>query len=127
MWIVLISLVILLISNIGYSADICFTEPVAGKMITELEKGRIDTQELLLCKKINLEKDNQSTLKDGVIKAKDDQLNICKSTIIEYQTLRVNDKKACDEAISKAKPSFKDIILYTFGVLGAGLIIGLIL
>lgn len=125
---VLISLVILLlVSSPVYSADICFPEAVAGKMITEIEKGRIDSDELGLTKKVLTEKETQMTSMEGQIKAKDSQINTCKGTVEELKELRVNDKKACDAAVSKAKPTLGQTILYTLGVVGMGIIIGLLL
>jgi hypothetical protein len=96
-------------------------------MLVELEKGRIDLEELGVLKKIIIEKAVQETILQDQLKTTNNSLKICNDTISSYQTLRDNDKIACDEAISKAKPGFWNTVLYTFGVLGAGLIIGLLL
>lgn len=93
----------------------------------DLETGHLDKLELVLFKQKAVEYEKQILIWSDKFKLKDDQLNICNDTVTKYQTLRTDDKKACDEAVKAAKPSFKDILLYSFGVLGAGLLLGLLL
>ena len=96
-------------------------------MLMELERGRLDTQELGITKKLYTEKETQYNFCQDQIKVKNDELKICSDGMTKFEDLRKKDKKACDEAFSNAKPSLKDIILYTGTILGVGLLLGLLL
>jgi hypothetical protein len=125
-----LALGIFLLSNNGYASettDVCFSEQTTNQMIVELEKGRIDSKELEASIKVITEKDTQINICQDKIIAKDDLLTYCNNTVSEYQTLRDNDKKACDEKVKAAKPTLKEIILYTLGTFGGGVLFALIL
>jgi len=113
--------------SISYSADICFPESDVKKMVVELEKGRITSQELLLQVDKNLELQNQ-------IKIVTEKYNVCDETskkqdkaLKDYDELIKAKDKACDEKVDAAKPGFWKTIGSAMLVLLGGIIIGLLI
>lgn len=118
---------LLLLPTLGRCEDICFDERVASDVVVELEQGRIIKQETELLKENNAELQKQIDLLKQIIALKDMQLESTNKALKQYSELLDEQGKLYGEALKRSKPSFFEKLSDTFGSVGIGIIIGVLL
>lgn len=107
---------------------ICFTEADAKtKILLPLENSIDYQQEIELLKQTTQELEKQIVLLKEMNKLQSEQLELSKQTIESYKKLLDSQKEAYERKIENEKPSIWGKIAATFGGLGIGILIGLLL
>lgn len=96
-------------------------------MVVELETCRVNNNLLINKTDQYNECKKSEDLYKQQISVKDSEINSCKKTVTEYQQIRENDKKICQDEIKAAKPTFTQIFTYSTIILIVGVVIGVIL
>jgi hypothetical protein len=111
---------LLLFTTPLYAEDICFTEPVAKKMIVDLELKKNYEEQLEYYREGNKELEYQ-------IKLMKEVNSLQKEQISQYKDLMKLQKDGYESIIKENKPSFIRSLFNTIGTIGVGILIGLLL
>ncbi len=107
-------------------ADICMDAQTAGKLIVEVEQGRVSSD---ICaikdEQIQVLQAQTDELKK-IIQIKDEELSIKDGAITSLNGLIERQKSDCNAMLKEAKPSFFKQILSGLGFVGAGILIGVL-
>lgn len=122
-----ILLCILAPSLLQAAEDVCVSEESAKRMVVELEKGRVNEEQLIVLKAYNSELEKQISLMKDVVKLKDDQIKKNEEMIKQQKQLMEYQEQACEEKVKNAKPSFFDGLIKVLGGVAIGIIIGVLL
>jgi hypothetical protein len=107
-------------------ADICMNAQTAGKLIVEVEQGRVSS-DICAIKDEQIQV-LQSQIKElkKIIKIKDDELAIKDGAITSLNGLVERQKSDCNTMLKEAKPSFFKQIFSGLGFVGVGIMIGVL-
>ena len=122
-----ILLCILAPSLLQAAEDVCVSEESAKRMVVELEKGKINEEQVITLKAYNQETEKQISLLKEVVKLKDDQIAKNEELIGQQKQLMEYQVQACEEKVKNAKPSFFDGLIKIIGGVGIGILIGVLL
>ena len=108
----------------AYSEDVCFTESQAASIVVDLERAKIQREELEFQRQSNDELEKQVKLLKEVVALQKEQLksaqdlNKAQAVAIEQQ------KQYYEKALKDAKPGFFESVFKAIGYIGVGLILG---
>jgi hypothetical protein len=108
------------------NADICMDAQTAGKLIVEVEQGRVSS-DICAIKDEQIQVLNQQREElQKIIALKDEQLSIKDGAITSLNGLVERQKDDCNAMLKESKPSFFRQILSGLGFIGAGILIGVL-
>lgn len=119
-----IFVLVLLPSPLLYAEDVCVSEESAERIVVELEKGKINEEQLTVLKTYNLELEKQVSLMKDVARLKDKQIKKNEEMIDQQKQLTEYQTQACEEKVNNAKPSFFESLIKVIGGVGIGIIAG---
>ena len=110
-----------------HAEDVCVSEDSAKRIVVDLEKGKINEEQVITLKAYNQEMEKQISLLKEVVKLKDDQIAKNEELIGQQKQLMEYQVQACEEKVKSAKPSFFDGLIKIIGGVGIGILIGVLL
>lgn len=125
--IVLVILVLNLLASGAMADEICFTKADAAAIVTEIERCRIQVQELKLQQEANQELELQIKHLKEIIELQKQQLEISKITIEQYKNITKLQDEACEEMLKKTKKNPIKSLLEIMGSIGLGILIGVLI
>jgi hypothetical protein len=120
-------LLCILVPAFLHAEDVCVSEESAKRIVVELEKAKVNEEQLITLKAYNLELEKQVSLMKDVVKLKDDQIRKNEEMIEQQKRLMEYQVQACEEKVKNAKPSFFDGLIKVLGGVAIGIIIGVLL
>lgn len=120
--------IILSFSSVAFAQDnVCFSVETAGKMVVELERSRIMAEVYNDLEVSNTELQTQVQLYEELLSTERAKSGVYEETIETYNKAFADQRRACEQAIEDAKPSFLKQLISNLGVLGLGILVGLLL
>jgi len=110
-----------------HAEDVCVSEDSAKRIVVDLEKGKINEEQVITLKAYNQEMEKQISLLKEVVKLKDEQIKKNEEMIAQQKQLMEYQVQACEEKVKNAKPSFFDGLLKVVGGVAIGIIVGVLL
>jgi hypothetical protein len=103
-----------------WAEDICFSEPVAKKMVVDLELKKNFEEQIGYYQEGNKELEYQVKLLKEINALQKEQ-------IVQYKDLMKLQKDGYESIIKESKPSFIKKVFEGLGFVGFGILIGLVL
>jgi len=120
-------LVCIFVPSLLRAEDVCVSEESAKRIVVDLEKGKVNEEQVITLKTYNQEMEKQISLMKEVVKLKDEQIKKNEEMIEQQKKLMEYQVQACEEKVKNARPSFFDGLLKAIGGVGIGVIIGVLL
>lgn len=124
-----LTLIIFLLATANIaSADVCFTDEVAGRMVVEVEQCRIQKDDIDIYKQTIANLEEQIKTQDEILEIYKDSLTKAKETIEGYKKLLDEQKGLYEAELKKARPGLIERIVHGAGLMGlGGLLAGLLI
>lgn len=110
-----------------HAEDVCVSEDSAKRIVVDLEKGKINDEQVITLRAYNQEMEKQILLLKDVVTLKDGQIAKNEELIVQQKQLMEYQVQACEEKVKNAKPDFFDGLIKIIGGVGIGVLIGVLL
>ncbi len=120
-------LLCIVVPSLLYAEDVCVSEESAKRIVVDLEKGKVNEEQVITLKAYNQEMEKQILLIKEVAKLKDEQIKKNEEMIEQQKKLMEYQAQACEEKVKNGSPSFFDGLIKIIGGAGIGIIIGVLL
>jgi pyruvate-formate lyase-activating enzyme len=117
----------ILIPSLLRAEDVCVSEESAKRVVVDIEKGKVNEEQIVTLKAYNLELEKQVSLMKEVVKLKDDQIKKNEEMIEQQKKLMEYQAQACEERVKNAKPGIFDGLIKIIGGVGIGVIVAVLL
>lgn len=110
-----------------HAEDVCVSEDSAKRIVVDLEKGKINEEQVITLRANNQEMEKQISLLREVVQLKDDQIAKNEELIGQQKQLMEYQVQACEEKVKNAKPDLLDGLIKIIGGVGIGVLIVVLL
>jgi len=108
-------------------STICFDEPVAARMVVELERGRLLQEQIIQYAAAVKELEIQVEILKKAVVIQAQQLEMAQKTLQSYEEILEAERELCRKQIDAAKPSVLKSLMGTLGTVGIGVLLGVLL
>lgn len=118
-----------LLASISFAEekDICFPYKTADQIVQDLEKAKIDQEQLKLMDQAISKLNEQIKLLNEKSSIQKQQLDDANKTIETLKEASKLQEKVCEEKIANAKTPWYKQMFYGLGAVGLGVLVGLLL